>query len=134
MKLKRALLLLAIWAAAAIFPFGWLTQFSDGYARAFNSVFDYELAHIVMHAFIFAGLGVLLTLAFGRPLTWRRVLLVAAAVTLVALAQESAQLWYKERAWGGAEWFDLATDWTGGLLGTTVATLALRLASRRASV
>ncbi|MBI5877972.1 MAG: hypothetical protein HZB53_09990 [Chloroflexi bacterium] len=132
--MKRAVLVLAFWVVAALFPFGWPTVFSTGYARAFNSVFDYEIAHIVMHALIFAGLAVLLARVLGGGASPRQLLLIAVAVTLVALAQEAAQLSYKGHGWTAAETFDIATDWAGGLAGIAATRLTGWLRDRRRAV
>jgi hypothetical protein len=117
--MKRKVLLLACWIAAALFPFGYLTLLSRTYARVFNFVFDAEAAHVIMHMFIFFGMMVLLFVSFGGAAMHdrRRWLWFYVVVAAMAVTQESIQLWYKGHAWGAEETFDLVTDLMGATLG-----------------
>ncbi len=111
--------LLLLWLLGILAPMAWLARFIPGYDQLFNFVFGPAWMHWVSHALLFAVLCFLLLslLAPGERVRWSRVALVFALVLLIAWSQERIQLWYKARAWGGDEWFDLGVDVTGALLG-----------------
>jgi VanZ family protein len=116
--MKRRWLLL-LWLLGILAPMAWLARFIPGYEQLFNFVFGPAWMHWVSHALLFAVLSfLLLTLLVpkggGR---WSRVALALILVMMVAWAQERIQLWYKARAWGGDEWFDLAVDFSGAAVG-----------------
>ena len=111
--------LLLLWLLGILAPMAWLARFIPGYDQLFNFVFGPAWMHWVSHALLFAVLCFLLLtlLAPEGRVRWSRVALAFAVVLLAAFAQERIQLWYKARAWGGDEWFDLGVDVTGALIG-----------------
>jgi len=111
--------LLLLWLLGILLPMAWLARFIPGYNELFNFVFGPTWMHWVSHALLFAVLSFLLLalLVSQGQARWTRVATVFALVLLIAWSQERIQLWYKARAWGGDEWFDLAVDMTGALLG-----------------
>ncbi len=126
--MKRKWLLL-LWLVGILAPMAWLARFIPGYDQLFNFVFGPVWMHWLSHALLFAVLAfLLLTLLVpqeGRR--WPRVAMVLGIVLLTAFAQERIQLWYKARAWGGDEWFDLGVD----LMGATAGLLAWASARAR---
>ena len=120
---KRALILIA-WIVGILFPFGWLARFSDSYRRVFDAVFGPPWMHVLMHAAIYAVLAYLLAgLVAARCLASIRVRclgLLFAVILGVAIGQEGFQLWFKGRLLGASEWFDVAVDVAGALLGVAV--------------
>ncbi len=122
----KRIVLLAIWIAAVLFPFGYLTVFSQRYASAFNFVFASDASHVLMHAFIFAGLMAVLVLTFARERNapsraWLiKLLMLYAVVAFVAGSREWVQLLHKARQSASDEWLDIATDLTGATVGLVV--------------
>ncbi|MFZ5919070.1 MAG: VanZ family protein [Chloroflexota bacterium] len=127
----RSKLILLGWIIGILFPFGWLARYSDVYRRAFDTVFGPLWVHIVMHAMLYAVLVYLLAgllLRAGSPTIRRHPLSLALVLVLViALGQESFQLFYLGRLPGADEWLDIGVDLAGGLLGL----VAFRLRGRR---
>ncbi|RUA16456.1 MAG: hypothetical protein DSY55_04060 [Clostridia bacterium] len=115
--------LLWLWIIGILAPMAWLARFIPGYNALFNALFGPPWMHWVSHAVLFAVLALLL-LSMMRPpggnRFWWRILEVFLLMLLIAFLQERLQLWYKLRPWGGDEWFDLAVDGIGGVLGTVV--------------
>ena len=128
-KMKRKLILIA-WMIGILFPFGWLTRYSDVYRRAFDALFGPPWVHVLVHVAIYAVLAYLLAglVLMRRPLGIRpRYLgLLLAVILAVAVGQEGFQLWFKGRLLGASEWFDVAVDLAGALLGLAVFALLIR--------
>ena len=111
--------LLALWILGILAPMAWLARFIPGYNELFNFIFGPAWMHWISHGLLFAVLSFLLLtlLTSGEHTGWSRIVLVVGIVLAAAILQERFQLWYKARAWGGDEWFDLAVDMIGALLG-----------------
>jgi hypothetical protein len=116
--MKRQWILL-LWLLGILAPMAWLARFIPGYDQLFNFIFGPAWMHWVSHALLFAVLSfLLLTLLVPKGrIRWSRVALAFLFVLAVAWTQERIQLWYKARAWGGDEWFDLGVDFAGALVG-----------------
>lgn len=114
--------LLLLWLLGILAPMAWLVRFIPGYDQLFNFVFGPAWMHWISHALLFAVLSFLLLSLLVPKGRWRweRVALVFALILLVAWSQERIQLWYKARAWGGDEWFDLGVDFIGAMVGLLV--------------
>jgi hypothetical protein len=128
-NMRRALFLL-IWILAIIFPVGWFVQILPFGYHFFNQVFKYEWAHIVGHLVIFTVIGVVLSRMFCERFSTRsflyRFVWIALVVVVVAAAQEAFQIVSLGRTVGPAEFFDLATDLAGALLGTSAEQILAR--------
>ena len=111
--------LLMFWVLGILAPMAWLARFSPGYYQLFNFIFGPPWMHWLSHALLFAVLSYLLLALLSPPgrTRWTRMALALGIVLLAAFAQERIQLWYKARAWGGDEWFDLGVDVIGALAG-----------------
>jgi len=113
--------LLIGWTIGILFPFGWLTFYSDAYRRVFDTIFGPFWMHLLMHTLLYLVLAYFLTRFLGmaslRQGSLRRFVLVIVLVLVVALLQESFQLLYLGRWPGADEFLDLGVDLTGGLLG-----------------
>ena len=111
--------ILLLWLLGILAPMAWLARFIPGYDQLFNFIFGPAWMHWVGHALLFAVLSfLLLTLLVPKgQVRWSRVALALILVLAVAWAQENIQLWYKARAWGGDEWFDLGVDVSGAAAG-----------------
>lgn len=119
-SLRKKFLLLG-WIIGILFPFGWLTLYSDTYRRVFDTIFGPFWVHLVMHTLLYLVLAYLLAqllVATRSPkVSLRRLVLVLSLVLVIALLQESFQLLYLGRWPGADEFLDLGVDLTGGLLG-----------------
>lgn len=118
---KRKILLLVLWTIGILFPFGWLTGYSDTYRLVFDTVFAPQWVHIVMHTFLYLVLTYLLArLMLGARVSSlgpRHAVLLLALVLVVALLQEGFQLLYLGRWPGADEFMDIGVDLTGGVVG-----------------
>lgn len=118
----RVRLGLILWLSGLIFPLAWLGRFSSTYRRAFNLIFGREWVHILMHAVLFAVLGILLVSALKIPLNRRGLLLAVLATLGVGISQEYVQVFsqgitpYRAEVIAQAS-FDLITDLLGGIIG-----------------
>lgn len=128
--LVRKYLLLLVLIVAIVFPLGWFVrQLPFGY-HFFNQVFKYEWAHIAGHLVIFAVLAIFLSRLLYERYPERSFLYrfawIAGVVFVVATAQEAFQIISMGRTIGRAEFFDLATDLVGALLGASVEQILAR--------
>lgn len=127
--MRRALFLL-IWILAIIFPAGWFVQTLPFGYHFFNQVFKHEWVHIAGHVVIFTVFGVVLSRLLHERFPDRSFLYrfswIVGAVLLVATAQEAFQIISMGRTIGRAEFFDLATDLAGALLGASVEQILAR--------
>jgi hypothetical protein len=113
------LVILALWVGGMVFPLEWLGLIWPGFGTVLGRVFATDAAHTAGHALLFAGLG--LGLLVVRPAWRHHPARYLAVIALIALAQESAQLWFKARP-------PLLDDFTDGLTDLTAAYCALRVA------
>jgi hypothetical protein len=63
-KTNSRLALFLLWLAGILLPMAWFGRFSSSYRQAFNLIFSPQWMHIVMHAFLYAGLVVLFSPVF----------------------------------------------------------------------
>ena len=126
---KKLWIALAVWVIGILIPMAWLVSNEAGVNAIFNSVFESEWTHIVVHMFLYAVLGGLIAWLFiGRIKLW---ILIPACVILVGILQETMQLIPLNRAPGLPELFDLGVDLTGGLIGWLVFCIFFRLLRHR---
>lgn len=119
--MKRTLFLV-FWIVGILFPMGWFIRVSPLGYRLFNSIFSPQWMHILMHTLLFSVLGALIMYALHGKLPGR--LAVGVALTLVfgvAVLQEGIQLMSEQLPVHGDNFFDLAVDMAGGLIGVAVA-------------
>lgn len=111
--------------ALTLFPFGWLAEVWPPFERLLDTIGTTVLHHAVGHIAIFVTLGTVVLLLFPalRNHFWR----YTALMLLAAVAQESFQLLYKQRALVFDDFRDLVTD----SVGFVVAFIVVRLWSRR---
>jgi len=57
--MRRKLVLIS-WIIGILFPFGWLTWYSDAYRQVFDIIFGPLWVHILMHIMLYAVLAYLL--------------------------------------------------------------------------
>ncbi len=117
---------LLFWLAAMLFPYNIFLKYSNKVQSAVSFVVSSELAHVIGHTLLFAGMVVLVLHIFHLPLNGRTAFLLALGVLIVGLGQEFFQLQVKERSFGGPEVFDLAVDMVGGALGWWVYRMSQR--------
>jgi hypothetical protein len=110
---------LFLWLAGILFPMAWLGRFSPGYRRLFQAVFAPAWVHLVMHAALYAGLVVLVIVAFNLALTRRTTVRLLLTVLSVGLLQEGLQLIAGVQVLGWNTLLDLGVDLSGALLGYT---------------
>jgi hypothetical protein len=115
---KRIWLLL--WVVGIIFPLAGLGQVSPRFQRAFNNIFGPNWVHVVMHALLFAGLVVLLLVAFGLKPGWRTAGLALLAILLVAGLQEGLQAFSQGIFLFAGAAYDFGVDLLGGSTGYTL--------------
>jgi len=131
MRRKWLVWLGMVWVIGILFPMAWFSGRSPLLNQWFERVFSPPWMHIVMHTGLYAvlaSLGVLLARQFGGPSY-----LSLLGVALVGLLQEVIQTALAGRAVGGGEWFDLAVDLTGGLLGFLAALAVENRRKKRAN-
>jgi hypothetical protein len=132
--MRRKLILIG-WIIGILFPFGWLTRYSNIYRRVFDTVFGPLWVHILMHTMLYAVLAYLLAgllLRAQSPAISRYYLGLSLVLILaIALGQESFQLFYLGRLPGADEWLDMGVDLVGGSLGLLVFYVRVRMISRQ---
>ena len=118
----RARFGLLVWLFGLLFPLAWLGKFSDSYRQVFNAVFGAEWVHIAMHMALYAGLGILLTVALKLQPDRSGVLITLALALGVGVSQETIQLFSQGLALSQGKAlslaiFDLGVDLVGSSLG-----------------
>jgi hypothetical protein len=107
-----------LWIAGILFPMAWLGRFSTGFRRAFDALFGPLWVHILMHAGLFAVLGILIGAQLRRKKNGLRLALFA--MLLVGLLQEGLQSLSAGRILPAGSLFDLGIDLAGGLIGVAI--------------
>jgi glycopeptide antibiotics resistance protein len=112
---KRIILL--FWIVMIVFPIAGLGWLYPGLLVRFNTVLRSNAAHVVMHAALFAGLALLLMVAFNMKPGRRAMAASILVVLVVAVLQE----WLQALTQGffpllGAL-YDLGVDFLGGVVG-----------------
>jgi len=132
--MRRKLLLIG-WIIGILFPFGWLTWYSDAYRQVFDTIFGPLWVHILMHIMLYSVLAYLLAsflLRARSPLLSRSHLGLSLLLILaVALGQEGLQLLYQGRLPGADEFLDVGVDLGGGSLGIFLFWIQMRANPRR---
>jgi len=132
--MRRKLLLIG-WIIGILFPFGWLTWYSDAYRQVFDIIFGPLWVHILMHIMLYSVLAYLLAsflLRARSPLLSRSHLGLSLLLILaVALGQEGLQLLYQGRLPGADEFLDVGVDLGGGSLGIFLFWIQMRANPRR---
>jgi hypothetical protein len=127
----RSRIWIILWIVGILLPMGFLAGLWAPFGRVFARTFAAGWSHIVMHAFLFLVLAVLLAQAI-RPLSVQAGLLLLGLGIAVACLQEGLQ-WLSIQAEVGwsASAFDLAVDLAGMLAGVALARLWLVRRPRR---
>lgn len=126
-------LILIGWTIGILFPFGWLTRYSNVYRHVFDTVFGPLWVHILMHGLLYAVLAYLLAgllLRRSPRISRCRFGLSLGLVLVIALGQEGLQLLTLGKLPGADEWLDVGIDLTGGLLGLLVFYVQMRISQR----
>ena len=98
--------------ALALFPYGWLAERWRLFGWVTDFVFGTELAHIVGHLILFAGVGTAVLLTFPRLQTRPR--LYFGLILIVGFLQEVLQLTtFKGRPFATDELLDIIVDLLG---------------------
>ena len=114
--MKRCLLIL-LWVLGILFPMAFLGRSWPAFGRVFDLLFAPDWVHVVMHAFLYLVLGILLA-TWRRPAGVPAFLLQVVLVLLVGVFHEALQCLTAGRWPGwGPELFDLGIDLSGGVLG-----------------
>jgi VanZ family protein len=108
---------LIFWILAIIFPVAALGRFSLPFRKAFDTIFAPTWMHVLMHAWLFAGLGMILMLTFHLPLSPRTGAVTLGVALGVGLLQEGFQSFSQGFFSLGGTIFDLGVDLAGGLAG-----------------
>jgi VanZ family protein len=118
---KRNRLWTLLWALGILFPMASIGRFWPAFGRAFAAAFTADWVHVLMHAFLYLVLGVLLFQALG-PRTLRNWLYCFGLVACVGLLHEALQV-LTVGAWPGwgAELLDIFVDLVGASLGVGLA-------------
>ncbi len=109
----------------------WFGKHSTSFLRVFDAVFSPEWVHWVMHAFLYAGLAVLVIIAFDRPVTLRTLGLILIITLVVAGLQEGWQILSGVQILGWNTLLDLSVDTLGALIGLGVMQLSRKHLSFR---
>lgn len=95
--------------AIGLFPYGWLADNWPLFDWATSAIFGSEVAHVMAHAGLFAGLGTAVLLIFPRIRQYPG--MYFGIMIAVGMVQEFLQLTtFKHRSAGFAELFDLMVD------------------------
>ena len=108
---------LIFWILAIIFPTAVVGRFSLSFRKAFDAIFAPTWMHVLMHALLFAGLGMILMLTFRLPLSPRTGAVILGVVLGVGLLQEGFQAFSQGFFSLSGTIFDLGVDLAGGLAG-----------------
>lgn len=103
-----------LWVAGLIFPLAGLGRISPRFQQAFNSVFEPNWVHVVMHTMLFAGFILFLLVAFGLRPGWRTAGLALLAILLAAGFQEGLQALSQGVFSLDGSLYDLGVDLIGG--------------------
>jgi hypothetical protein len=117
----RSRLWIILWVLGILFPMAFLGTLWPACGRLFDAVFRPAWTHVVMHALLYAVLGLLLA-QWLKPDSPRRVAILLGIACLVGCLQEAAQL-VSAGVWPGwgPEAFDLGVDLSGACLGLLLA-------------
>ena len=134
--MRRKLILIG-WIIGILFPFGWLTRYSDIYRHVFDVAFGPLWVHILMHTLLYAVLayllaGLLLRIRF-TGISRYHLSLSLVLILIIALGQEGFQLLYLGRLPGADEWLDVGVDLAGCSLGLLVFHVRSRMCQRQAA-
>jgi hypothetical protein len=114
MNKKIVIIILVILLLGILFPFAALSTIYSGYAVLFNSIFNSQLVHILMHMALFGALSwIVMSFASNKPMN-QRVVISLASVLLVGVFQEAIQMVSVNTFNIGASLFDLGVDLVGG--------------------
>lgn len=122
-------IILLLWLGGTLFPYTWLRRESSRFRLLVDALFSSEASHVVGHLLLYAALAFLLWWALRRRPGW-----LGSAGTLVfslpvAVSQELLQSYFRHRAFGGPEVFDVWVDLTGVLIGLLLARHLLPISS-----
>jgi hypothetical protein len=108
LKNMRARLWLIFWLLGILFPMAFLGTIWPSFGRLFNSFFAPGWNHVIMHAFLYAVLGILLT-HWIKALSIRSALIILGLALLAGCFHEGLQI-LTANQWPGwsPEVFDLA--------------------------
>jgi hypothetical protein len=123
---RRARFIFIVWLLGILFPLAWLGRFSPAYRCAFEAVFAPLWMHVLMHALLFAGLAILLVVAFKPFQSVKMVLAVAAVILAIGGLQEGFQWLSRGHFAVAAAAFDLGVDLAGGMVGFKIGYLVRR--------
>jgi VanZ family protein len=104
-----------------LFPMAFLGKLWPDFGSVFDAIFSPDWMHIVMHTFLYAVLGILLT-TWIKSLSIQSVLFILGLALLVGCFHEGLQI-LTARQWPGwfAEIFDLSVDLAGAAIGLALA-------------
>lgn len=116
-SLGRSVIWIWLWIGGILFPMAFVAGQWSPSARLFNRLFASPWTHILMHAFLYAVLAMLLASRYYPSKRYWAGITVG-VILIVALGQEMLQL-FPQRTWPGwtAEMLDLSVDLGGGGLG-----------------
>ena len=113
----RSRIWLVLWIAGILFPMAFIGKLWPAFGSIFDAIFSPGWMHVIMHTFLYAMLGILLT-HWIKSLSIRSALIILGLALLVGCFHEGLQI-LTARQWPGwsAEIFDLSVDLAGAAIG-----------------
>lgn len=106
--MKTPYIVLILFVAICLVPYGWIASLSPVLQQLFNQVFAYRLAHIIGHSIIFVLIGALALWLIPALRRWPVVYL--GLILLAALGQEGFQVLYKGQLYLADSLGDMLVD------------------------
>jgi hypothetical protein len=124
-KYLRKRLWLIFWLLGILFPMAFLGTIWPAFGYLYNAVFAPGWMHVIMHTFLYAVLGILLSYWF-KSLSIRSVVIVIGLAFLVGCFHEGLQI-LTAGHWPGwfPEIFDLSVDIAGATIGLALVRLGV---------
>jgi hypothetical protein len=120
MKQRWRVVLLIIWTIGILFPFFFMRRFSHLYKTGFDWAFQSNIAHVVMHVFLYAVFAWLVLSVFFYKNKIITPFIVVLMVLFISMLQESIQLVSIKSPVGWDDAIDILVDVSGAIIGISV--------------
>lgn len=113
-------ILLVLWIIGIIVPWYAFSRASSPSREVFDTAFETQASHVLMHLFLYAVPAYLLASVFFQSVSSTKRLFFISLITVatVAVFQETIQMASQDIGFGFDEIFDFFVDSAGGIIGT----------------